>query len=219
MSIEINLESIDYIALCPGYTDRLLHKENTYKNMYDKTMLSKVRRSDQDYANFYKKFKYNMLRPTIKKVTTPGGPELKFWLWGYWNGEGEPERLYQNKISDCPVYLENDYVSEKEFSDDNHPYVTPLLISSCDIYLLDEDEGTTIIDTFYPKYREDLCGSIIFGPSEKNPTLEMVDWIHLARSINIEFCGCYDPTYPYKMKMVYTGGKSMLIVEFDCESG
>ena len=82
-----------------------------------------------------------------------------------------------------------------------------------------DDRGMDVINTFYPKYRDALHGSIVFAPSKDNPTLELVEWLKLARIINIDFCACYDPAYPYKMQIVYVNGKSILIVEFDCESG
>ena len=217
MNITIDIQNVDYIALCPGYTCRLLHDENTYETIDDTETLSKIRRTDKEYSDFYNKYGYNISKPNLKKVTTPGGPEMKFWDWNLCDCDGENDRQLGDKISDCSNYSEHDYESETNFINDFTPIATPVLIGGYDVFVLD-DRGMDVINTFCPKYQKNLQGSIVFAPYKDN-TLELVDWIKLSRGINIDFCACYDPVYPYNMKIVYVNGKSILIVEFDCESG
>ena len=83
------------------------------------------------------------------------------------------------------------------------------------------EETKNVIDIFFPKYKNtDLYGSIVFGGTEDSKgKLELNDWVELAKSINIDFCACYDPGYPNNMKLVRSCEKTMLIVSFDCESG
>ena len=228
MSLSIDIRKVDYIALCPGYTDRLLHDENTYETIKNANLLNKIRKSNNFYNNYKLKYGYDKSKPSIKKVTTKEGPELRFWNWGYTTSGLETERLYKADIVDCPCYEEEgfgtDYETEgndiNEMADfmSDRPYAKPIMIVSSDVYILETSESETIINSFYPKYIDELHGSIIFGPN-KNKTLELVDWVELAKSINIDFCACYDPSCPYMMEIVHSNNKTILIVTFDCESG
>ena len=102
--ITIDFETVDYIALCPGYTDRLLHKENTYQTVMDEDLLSKIREPDQYYEDYIKRYGHGIHKHIIKEVTTKGGPELCFWLWGYTDNGLDSEREYKAEITDCPNY-------------------------------------------------------------------------------------------------------------------
>ena len=211
MNITVDLTTVDYIALCPGYTDRLLHDENTYEVVNSENLLQLVRKSENHYKPFYK---YGITKPNIKQVDTP--VELKFWLF---DNVDNGRRGFKETFEDHPEYSDDCYKNEEDFLIDYPLLATPVMIVNSDFYFLDAEEGTKIINTFYPKCRDDLYGSIIFGPPKDSSSLNLVDWIKLAHSINIHFCGCYDPAYPCDMKIVYVDGKSILIVQFDCESG
>lgn len=214
MKLSFKLDQVDYIALCPGYTSRLLHDENTYEVVDDKDLLEKVREPEKYYTDFRNRYGYSFSKPNIKRTATP---EFCFWQWGHTDDGLDPCRKYGAPISDCPNYEENEYDSVEAFEKDFQPYVKPLLINSSDVYIFD-DEAKTIINTFFPKYMDDLHGSIVFGPT-KTKFLNLVDWIILAQTIDISFCACYAPCHPYGMKIVHNNNKTILIVEFDCESG
>lgn len=209
MQITFDLEEVDYIALCPGYTSRLLHRENTYETLNDTTRMNKVQMPERGY---------NVPYTALKRVTTEGGPEMKFWALGHWD-RGESYRRYQDDITNCPNYIHNNYTSVTDYTRDFGPVVKPVLIMDLSGVFILDDEGEEIIDDFFPKFRNAFNGSIVFASSNKNYKLNMIDWVKLAKSIDIAFCGCYSPKKPSGMRVISVDNKSVLIVEFDCESG
>lgn len=66
-------------------------------------------------------------------------------------------------------------------------------------------------------FNESLVGSVIF--KAKKGKLSMGQFVRLAKWMNIGFCGCFDPTIPYRTKLIKQDDKSILIVFYDCESG
>ncbi len=196
MEITLDLSDVDYIALCPGYTERLLYheNENEWKMNSNPDLLEKIRRSEKENSDSIKRYGYGMHKENIYDIPNP---ELKFWLWGFWeDGTDFKERLQGETMKDSPCYkyLLEEYEDDEEemlkaYKEDlPKPNVVPLLISDSDIYAFNFEETKTIINTFYPKWKNDLYGSIIFGPPSKDSKLELIDWRILARSIDIDFC-------------------------------
>ena len=191
MNFEIS--EIDYIAVCTGYTSRLLHEEN-----------QKVKCDELSGRTVYK----------IKE------PELKFWPLGYTIQGLETERLLGEGIENSPMFLENKYDKDdpeevEGFLCDYDPVKT-LIIDNMNMYLLHED-AMDVVNAFYPKYEKELYGSIIFASAVGK--FDLADWREVSQSLDIGFCAGYDPTNPYKIKIVHDNGKTMLILRFDCESG
>ena len=206
MNITITLDSVDFIALCPGYTDRLMYDVNV-SEVVDPELLKLI--------------------PGLKQVTNP---ELRFWPLE----NTYEERQLGGTVKDCRDY-DGSYTSEAEFLEDYSVVGNPVMISNGITYLLGSEgtqgteksggtpdthnKGTEFIKTFYPTYKNAFYGSIVFAPPEGSEKLEMVSWTKLANNINIGFCGCFNPAYPCDMKIIYVNGKSVLVVNFDCESG
>lgn len=227
MNITIDISEVDYIALCPGYTSRLLHEENRseWKLLTDADLLEKIRTPQKERDAFIKQYGYSTCIENINYIPKV---ELKFWPWGYWEeGDEVEEREHGSQITNSPCYqrlLEEFETREEMLKYDSIPELNakPLLIDDGDIYILEDlEESKVVINTFYPKWGKDIYGSIIFGSanSKFHPKLELVNWKILAKSISIGFCSCYDPLYPYAMKLISANDKTMLIVKFDCESG
>ena len=180
--MNFNLKKVDYIALCPGYTDRLIYNDIKTLLISDKNYLSKVYRFDEPI-------------------------ELRFWSYLYMD-ETEREK---------GVTIEEYCRDNDEYLGDHDQMAVPILISNYRNLIL-EEEGVEFMNTFFPDYEKKFYGSIVFAPV-KGETLEMVDWLNLARAINIDFCGCYNPSYPNEIELLCVNGKTVLVVDFDCESG
>lgn len=216
----LDIQYVDYIALCPGYTTRLLFnnpEENGTPKITDTNLIDKI--TDHKKSQKFRE-KYGYSNPAyIPDAYYVENAEFKFWQLGL-NVSGEPNgREKGDNVKDSPIYL-MEYEDQEDFDPndlDLKPEATPIMIQHYCWFYLFEQCAYNIIDSFYPKHQDDLRGSIIFkGDTGK---LELNDWLRLAECIDIDFCACYSPTSPYKQKIIRNNGITILVVKFDCESG
>ena len=118
-----------------------------------------------------------------------------------------------------------------------------LLLNNKDERALEEDECKTnndqdcyrvvlLSDSFWGKglylFTEDAKeltqnnnfeGAIVFRRTDKK-SMNISEYMSFAKSININYCGCYRPSWHDDMCILtLPNGKTMLYVSYDCESG
>ena len=207
---EFIIEKVDYICLQPGYTSRLMYPFEEKGKVTCPNLINSIKISDHEKNDYYQRNGFGLHQPIIYSVVNP---QFKFWQLNQWNDDGESnERNLNAKIEDCPRYQEELDFEELDL-DDFQPHSIPIMIYDSDIYIFDK-EAENIIKSF--DVRKELYGSIVFKPAyPKSQQFELNDWLELAKLIDIDFCACYSPTYPYQQKIIRKNGITLLIVVFE----